>query len=234
MTHPASDEGTAGATITLGLFGAGGFAREVMPLVQAQAAALRRARPGARVRACFVQTQPEAEALNGIPVVSEAEFLVLDPASTFFNIGIADSHTRERIAGICSAAGLQALSLVADNVVSFDSSSIGEGALLCPFSMVTANARIGRYFQSNIYAYVAHDCVIGDFVTFAPRVCCNGNVHIHDHAYIGTGAVLKQGTPDKPLVIGTGAVVGMGAVVTKDVPPHTTVIGNPARPMERR
>ena len=76
--------------------------------------------------------------------------------------------------------------------------------------------------------------MIGDFVTFAPGVMCNGNVHIDDHAYIGTGAILKQGTPDKPLRIGRGAVVGMGAVVTKDVAPGETVIGNPARPMAPR
>jgi acetyltransferase-like isoleucine patch superfamily enzyme len=59
-------------------------------------------------------------------------------------------------------------------------------------------------------------------------------VHVGDGAYIGTGAVLRQGTPDKPLVIGEGAVVGMGAVVTKDVAPRATVVGNPARLLERR
>ena len=62
---------------------------------------------------------------------------------------------------------------------------------------------------------------------------CNGNVVIADHAYIGAGAVIKQGRPGQPLVIGHHAVVGMGAVVTRDVPPETTVIGNPARPMQK-
>jgi acetyltransferase-like isoleucine patch superfamily enzyme len=53
-------------------------------------------------------------------------------------------------------------------------------------------------------------------------VKCNGNIHIEDHAYIGAGAVIKQGTPAQPLVIGRGAVVGMGAVVTKSVPAGVT------------
>ncbi len=71
--------------------------------------------------------------------------------------------------------------------------------------------------------------MIGDFVTFAPGVKCNGNVVVEDHAYIGTGAIIKQGQPGQPLVIGRGAVVGMGAVVTKSVPAGATVVGNPAR-----
>jgi acetyltransferase-like isoleucine patch superfamily enzyme len=64
-------------------------------------------------------------------------------------------------------------------------------------------------------------------------VHCNGNIVIEDHAYIGAGAVIKQGRPGAPLVIGAGAVVGMGAIVTRSVPAGTTVVGNPARPMVR-
>lgn len=101
-------------------------------------------------------------------------------------------------------------------------------------AMITTNVRIGRQFQCNIYSYVEHDCVIGDFVTFAPRVSCNGNVHIGDYAYVGAGAVIKQGAPGRPLTIGQGAVVGMGAVVTKDVAPGAIVVGNPARVMEQQ
>ena len=93
--------------------------------------------------------------------------------------------------------------------------------------------RIGRQFHGNFYSYVAHDCVVGDYVTFAPAVRCLGNVVIEDHAYIGTGAVLRQGTPGNPLVIGRGAVVGMGAIVTKSVPPGVTVVGNPAKPLSK-
>ena len=70
--------------------------------------------------------------------------------------------------------------------------------------------------------------MIGDYVTFAPGVKCNGNVVIEDHAYIGAGAIIKQGRNNRPLVIGKGAIVGAGAVVLKNVPAGVTVVGNPA------
>jgi acetyltransferase-like isoleucine patch superfamily enzyme len=110
-----------------------------------------------------------------------------------------------------------------------DDIHLDEGCLLSPFVCLTSNIKIGCCFHANLYSYVEHDCVIGDYVTFAPGVKCNGNVRIEDHVYIGAGAIIRQGKPDQPLVIGKGAIVGMGAVVTRDVPAGATVVGNPAK-----
>lgn len=49
-------------------------------------------------------------------------------------------------------------------------------------------------------------------------------VTIADDAWIGAHAIVLRG-----VTVGEGAVVAAGAVVTKDVPPHSVVAGNPAR-----
>lgn len=210
-----------------GIIGAGGYGREVMPLARASLSGS--ISSGDAELFFIVEGKPTTQQVNGIPVLTLEVFLSL-PGELFFNIAIGASDVRERIATLCEDHGAVPFSVVADNVMILDANKIGSGAVLSPFVTVTSNARIGKYFHANIYSYVAHDCVVGDFVTFAPAVKCNGNVIIEDHAYIGTGAVIKQGTSTKPLTIGRGAIVGMGAVVTKNVAPGETVIGNPARP----
>ena len=179
-----------------------------------------------------VEGEIPSREVNGFPVLSMENFLAL-PGELNFNVAIGASEARERIAYLCEGRGASPFQVIAENVVIMDGNEIGSGAVLSPFVTVTSNAKIGKYFHANIYSYVAHDCVIGDFVTFAPSVRCNGNVSIGDHAYIGTGAIIKPGKAGTPLVIGEGAIVGMGAVVTKDVAPYSTVIGNPARPIQK-
>ena len=179
-----------------------------------------------------VEGEISSREVNGFPVLSMENFLAL-PGELHFNVAIGASEVRERIAYLCEGRGASPFQVIAENVVIMDGNEIGSGAVLSPFVTVTSNAKIGKYFHANIYSYVAHDCVIGDFVTFAPAVRCNGNVSIGDHVYIGTGAIIKPGKAGTPLVIGEGAIVGMGAVVTKDVAPYSTVIGNPARPIQK-
>lgn len=209
------------------VYGASGCGRGIMPLARKEVHAL-----GYQdSRLVFVDDRPEAGEVNGQKVLSYAEFLAVPASERRAVLAIASSAVREKLAGRLVADGVEPWTVVAGNVEIMDDVLLGEGAVLSPFVTLTSNIRVGRHFHANLYSYVEHDCVIGDFVTFAPAVKCNGNIVIEDHAYIGTGAVIKQGQPGKPLVIGRGAVVGMGAVVTKDVAPGTTVVGNPARPL---
>ncbi len=212
-------------SLYIGVYGASGFGKEVMPLVRQQFPELE--------KSCFVFIDDGTgiEQLNGYLVHTFDQFIALGSSAKVVTIAIANSQIREKIAHNLQQANIQHLEVKAENALVLDEVEIAEGSMLCPFVCLTSNIKIGRFFHANIYSYVAHDCIIGDFVTFAPNVKCNGNVHIEDHAYIGTGAIIKQGTPDQPLVIGKGAVVGMGAVVTKSVPAGAVVVGNPARVM---
>jgi sugar O-acyltransferase (sialic acid O-acetyltransferase NeuD family) len=207
----------------VGVYGSSGFGREVMPLVKGTVSE--------RTRCVFVDDSDSGQC-NGYDIVSFDQFTRFGD-DVQIAIAIADSGVRENLAEKCRAANIPFYPVIAPNLVMGDAIQLGEGAILCSFVHLTSNVVIGAQFHANIYSYVAHDCVIGDYVTFAPGVKCNGNVHIEDHAYVGTGAILKQGVPGKPLRIGKGAVVGMGAVVTKDVADGATVVGNPARVMER-
>lgn len=211
-----------------GIYGASGCGRGIMPLAREMLL-----KQGVSLdRLVFIDDgDNNPQSINGHQILKYTDFLAIDASERWVSIAIANSVVREKIAMRLHEDQVLSWTIQANNCVIMDEVLIGEGAILSPFVTLTSNIRIGLHFQANLYSYVEHDCIIGDYVTFAPGVRCNGNIVIEDHAYIGTGAVIKQGTPDKPLVIGRGAVVGMGAVVTKSVPAGVTVVGNPARPL---
>lgn len=73
--------------------------------------------------------------------------------------------------------------------------------------------------------HVPHDAVLGDRVKMATNAHLGGYTWVGDDVYIGLMAVLHQFT-----VVGAVAMIGMGSVVTvREIPPGSTVYGNPAR-----
>lgn len=201
----------------IGVYGASGCGRGIMPLIRAQY-------PQAEL--VFIDDGQAPGYVNGHDILTWTDFLERQADEKAVSIAIAASHIRQNLAEKCAAANIPLIEARAASVVQMDEVLIEEGACLSPFVTLTSNIRIGRCFHANLYSYVEHDCIIGDFVTFAPGAKVNGNVTIGDHAYIGSGAIIRQG-----LTIGAGAIVGMGAVVTRDVPPGVTVVGNPAKPL---
>jgi serine O-acetyltransferase len=86
---------------------------------------------------------------------------------------------------------------------------------------------------------VNRDCIIGSNVTLfngvvlgrKDTITADGRTTaypvVENDVWIGAHAVIIG------VRIGEGAIVGPGSVVTKDVPPHCVVVGNPARILKR-
>lgn len=208
-----------------GVYGASGFGKEVLPLLRDHVLSS----GGISQDIFFIDDGIEnIDYLNKHKVLNFDKFLELGADEYYVTIAIANSKIREKLTQRCQDKGIKLLTVKASNIVELDAVTMEEGGILCPFVTLTSNIKIGKSFHANIYSYVAHDCIIGDYVTFAPSVKCNGNIIVEDHVYIGTGAIIHQGKPNKPLVIGKGAVIAAGSVVTKSIPAGMTVFGNPA------
>ncbi len=210
-----------------GIYGMSGFGREVLPLIKEEISIF----GGNPENIYFIDdavSNEEKILVNKHKVLSFKSFIEYKSDNKYIAIAIANSKIREKLTNKCIENNINLFNVIANNVIKMDEVTIGSGSILCPFVTLTSNIQIGESFHANLYSYVAHDCKIGDYVTFAPGVKCNGNVEIGDYAYIGTGAIIQQGKPGKPLKIGKNAIVGAGAVVTKNVPEGMTVFGNPA------
>ncbi len=67
-----------------------------------------------------------------------------------------------------------------------------------------------------------------DSKTRADNINIPKDVIIGDDVWIGGGAIILPG-----INIGSSSIIGAGSVVTKDVPPHCVVAGNPAKIIKR-
>lgn len=77
------------------------------------------------------------------------------------------------------------------------------------------------YFM--VGAHVAHDCIVGDRVVFANGAAIGGETTVADHVILGGYAGIHQKSR-----IGRHAFVGAMAMVTADIIPYGSVIGNHA------
>lgn len=140
------------------------------------------------------------------------------------------------------------------------SSKIGAGTRLWQYVVVLPKAQIGENCNICSHCLIENDVVLGNRVTvksgvqlwdglridndvfIGPNVTFTNDKYpksrnknftrtttwIEEGANIGGGATLLPGVR-----IGAGATIGAGAVVTKDVPPGATVVGNPAKIIKR-
>lgn len=198
------------------LAGAGRFAEEITDIA---------ADAGLDVAAWIEGLDPErADAGHQPPIVWIADQRSLDLGLPFLP-AIGSPRRRALIERLLSE-GRELATLIHPSAVVARSASIGPGCVLFAGVIVGARTTIGVGTIVNRGALIGHHTVIGSHAFVGPGANIAGGVTIGDEAYIAIAAVVRD---DR--TVGPRATVGAGAVVVGDVPPDTTVVGLPARPV---
>ena len=128
------------------------------------------------------------------------------------------------------------------NVQVRENAEIGRDCILSKDVYVDCNVRIGDRCKVQNSVSLYHGVTVGNDVFIGPNAAFTNDrvprafnsewqitpTHIADGASIGANATIICG-----VTVGEYAMVAAGSVVTKDVPPYTLVMGNPARPYAR-
>jgi sugar O-acyltransferase (sialic acid O-acetyltransferase NeuD family) len=168
---------------------------------------------------------------NGPWAVEGNTEALLDRLMDFDGVIVAIGNNRTRAvkqAELVASGGKMATIIHPSAMVSAHA-TVGVGSVVFANAAVNACATVGAGVIVNTGAVVEHDCVVGDFAHISPNGVLSGGVALGSLVWVGSCASVKQ-----LIAIGEASVVGMGAVVTKDVPPGVTVVGNPAKVFEPR
>jgi sugar O-acyltransferase (sialic acid O-acetyltransferase NeuD family) len=211
----------------IAIYGAGGFGMEVAALIEQ----INNARYQWELIGFFDDAIPQGTFVNDYPVLGGMTDLNAWPSKLAMVLAIGTPKTKREVFNRIINPKINYPVLVHPSVIIASPKyvTLGEGSVICAGSILTTNIAIGRHVLINLACTVGHQSVIGDFSSLMPTCNVSGEVTVGESSFWGTGAKIINRKR-----VGDHTTIGAGAVVIDDVPDRTTVVGVPAREVEKR
>lgn len=205
------------------LVGAGGFAKEVIFLIERNS----NFHLIGIVDSNAANLAPE---LLGYPILGDLSFFENITEKTAVGISIADPDKKKYIyERLLPNNYLYFPNLLDTTALLGKNIKLGEGNIIMAHSTFTADISIGSFNMINIGCTIGHDSLLGSYNSIFPSVNISGNVSIGSGVQFGVGSKIIPN-----ITIEDSAFVGAGAVVIRDVKNNQKVVGIPAKPIESR
>lgn len=207
----------------LAIVGSGGFAREVLTLINA----INSNAP--RFEVVGFVGEDKSQSVHGYSVIGNDDEVNLTQEPLSIVIAVGEPGLKAKIRAKYNNPLISFPTLVHPSVILGDKESIkiGQGSIICAGCILTTDIKIKEFVTLNLQCTVGHDTVIGNYSSFMPSVNISGEVDIKEGVYVGTGAkIINQ------VEIGEQTIVGAGAVVAKILPANCTAVGVPAKPIK--
>lgn len=173
----------------------------------------------------FIDDSEPKVAPDAPVVCTVREYVPEDYDEVLVAVGIPE--VRRKIVESLQSRGAKFHTFIADRAILAANVSIGKGTIICPGTVVSANATLGSHVHINFNCSVGHDVVLGEFTTLSPMSNIMGETILGSDVFVGgTAIVLPR------IEIGHGITIGAGATVIQTVHGADTIVGNPARCIE--
>lgn len=201
------------------IVGAGGFGREVLQWA-------RDAWPdhADKIAGFLSSDEHVLDGFDGCPEIIGHPDAYGPAPGDYLLLAIGVPYVRRQVAESLLARRAAFLTLVHPTAIVAASARIGEGAILCPYSIASDACRVGRFVIMNYHTSLGHDASAGDFAVLSPYATLGGNAHIREDVFLGLHASIGPGK-----TVGARSKVSANSCVLANAPSDSIIFGVPGQ-----
>jgi sugar O-acyltransferase (sialic acid O-acetyltransferase NeuD family) len=205
------------------IYGAGGMGREVLELARTVNAIEQR-----WDWMGFVDDIGATSA--GLAVAGTGELLLQSSSSSDVVIGIADPYARQRLTTrLAENPCLHFPVLVHPQAYVSPGAHLGKGVVIQWGCWVSTNVELADFSFLNVACRIGHDVSIASYTSLMADVDLGGRDQVGESCYFGTKSTVVPG-----IHIGRDVRIGAASLVMQNIADGLTVMGNPARVVDRK